>query len=77
MTAHLTAAQARALGIMNTLPVVVPHKRTTRKALPRERAMSVCHTCGERFTSDAAETRHVAATLHARYDTDGLRSDYE
>jgi hypothetical protein len=30
--------------------------------------VSTCHDCGERFDTDAAETRHVAATLHARYD---------
>jgi hypothetical protein len=66
MTAHLTAAQARALG----LNVPAPRPRPTRRALPRERAVSVCHACGERFTTDAAETRHVAATLHARYQTE-------
>jgi hypothetical protein len=30
--------------------------------------VSTCHDCGEQFTTDAAETRHVAATFHARYD---------
>ena len=67
MTAHLTAAQARALGIGNTLPIVPARKRTTRRAVPRGRAVSVCQACGARFDTDAAETRHVAATLHARY----------
>jgi hypothetical protein len=68
VTAHLTAAQARALGIGNTLPIVPARKRTTRRALPRERAVSVCHVCGAVFTSAAAETRHVAETVHARFD---------
>lgn len=76
MTAHLTAAQARRLGIDVPATAARP-RRATRLALPRGRAVSVCHTCSERFTTEAAETRHVAATLHARYDTDGLRSGHE
>ena len=64
MAAHLTAAQARALGI----DVPAPRPRPTRKALARGRQVSTCHDCGEQFTTDAAETRHVAATFHARYD---------
>jgi hypothetical protein len=69
MTAHLTAAEARALGI--ALPDAAPARhRTTRRALPRARSVSVCHTCGATFDTDAGETRHVAATFHARYDTD-------
>jgi hypothetical protein len=70
VTVHLTAAQARALGIVNTLPIVPARKRTTRRALPRAGSVSVCHACGARFDTDAAETRHVAATLHARYRLD-------
>jgi hypothetical protein len=66
VTAHLTAAEARALGID---PPPARH-RTTRAALPRARAVSVCHTCGDRFDTDAGETRHVAATGHVRYDCD-------
>lgn len=69
MTAHLTAAEARALGI--AVPDAVPARhRTTRRALPRDRAVSVCHTCGDTFDTDAGETRHVAATGHVRYDCD-------
>lgn len=78
MTAHLTAAQARALARYLTpdqierLGPVIEHapRRTTRRAVPRDRAVSVCHTCGATFDTDAAETRHVAATSHARYDCD-------
>jgi hypothetical protein len=70
VTAHLTAAEARRLGI----DVPAPRRRTTRRALPRAGSVSVCHTCGERFTTDAAETRHVAATFHARYDCTELET---
>jgi hypothetical protein len=70
MTAHLTPGQARALG----LDVPAPRPRTTRKALPRGRAPSTCHACGATFTTDAAETRHVAVTFHARYDCDTDRA---
>jgi len=59
VSAHLTPAQARALGITNTLPMVPARKRTTRKTVPRDGAVTVCHTCGQTFTTDAAETRHV------------------
>jgi hypothetical protein len=65
MTAHLTAAQARRLGI--DVPATAARPRATRKALARDRAVSVCHDCGARFDTEAAETRHVAATFHARY----------
>lgn len=68
MAVNLTAAQARALGL--DTPATRARPRTTRRALPRDRTPSTCHACGERFDTDAAETRHVAATLHARYDTD-------
>lgn len=78
MTAHLTAAEARALGIDTDADraahVAATQPRRTRRALPGH-GVSACHTCGEAFTSDAAETRHVAATFHARYDTDPVVTD--
>ena len=40
--------------------------RTTRK-VARGPYVSECFDCGEAFTTQAAETRHVAATRHARY----------
>lgn len=70
---RLTAAQARALGIDGGAPgenkEEIPVRRRTRRQLPRDRAISTCHNCGQVFTTDAAETRHVAETHHARYDT--------
>jgi hypothetical protein len=68
----LTAAQARALGIP-AADASPARPRAARRALPRGRAVSTCHTCGEQFTTYAAETRHVAATLHARYRLDITR----
>lgn len=65
MTAHLTAAQARALG----LDVPAGRPRPTRRALPGH-GRSTCHACGATFTTAAAETRHVAATFHARYESE-------
>lgn len=65
---RLTAAQAKAMGIVGGAPATAPSgRRTTRHQLPRQGATSTCQTCGETFTSDAAETRHVADTLHPRY----------
>jgi hypothetical protein len=63
VTVHLTTAQARALGV-TTAPA---RKRTTRQALPRDGAVTVCHTCGDRFTTDAGETRHVDNVHAARF----------
>ncbi len=59
---HLTPGQARQLGIIPT------RKRTTRQALPRDRAVTVCHTCGQRFTGETAEARHTATVGHHRYE---------
>lgn len=74
MTVNLTAAQARALGIDTDADraahVAATQPRRTPKTSPRTRAdVSTCHTCAERFDTAAAETRHVADTHHARYDT--------
>jgi len=73
LTAHLTAAQARRLGIDTDADrathVAATQPRRTRRALPGH-GVSVCHTCGETFTTAAAETRHVADTGHARYETE-------
>ena len=65
--AHLTAAQARALGIAAT-GAVPARKRTTRIAAPRAGAVTVCHACGERFTGETGEARHTVTVRHYRYD---------
>ena len=62
VTARITAAQARALGI----DAPKAKQRTTRKEATGP-YRTRCTTCGEEFTSMAAEDRHVTDTLHARY----------
>ena len=62
MTAHLTAAEARKLG----LDVPATKKRTTRRTA-KGPYLTVCHDCGETFTTQAAETRHLDDTRHCRY----------
>ena len=67
MTARrMTVAEARAAGLLDTAKPT-GRRRTTRETAPRDGAVTVCVDCGQRFTTDAAETRHVAATRHARY----------
>lgn len=51
----MTVAEAKAAGLLDA----PKKKRTTRQAEPRNGAESHCVTHDERFTSDAAETRHV------------------
>lgn len=63
MTAHLTATEARALG----LDQPARRARTTRRTAPGAYATR-CHTCGATFTTQAAEDRHLTATGHPRYD---------
>lgn len=74
VTAHLSVAQARALGIDidadRAAHVAATRPRRTRRALARDGARSTCHSCGATFTTDAAETRHVADTGHHRYETE-------
>ena len=67
MPAHLTAAQARALGIAAT-GAVPARKQATRKAAPRAGTVTVCHVCGERFTGETGEARHTVTARHYRYD---------
>jgi hypothetical protein len=71
MTAHISPAEARSLGLLGKAPANTPRnipakKRTTRKAEPRAGAVSECHVCHERFSTDAAETRHIEQYRHAR-----------
>src|SRR4029077_7244607 len=64
MTAvHLTAAQARALG------VDTPVKAKTTRKVAAGPYWSRCKSCAVEFTSYASEDRHVKEFHHARYDT--------
>lgn len=65
MSAHLTEAEARALG----LPVPQRRRRPTRSSGGRRSARSRCVACGEEFTSDTAETRHVETAGHHRFES--------
>jgi len=61
MAARLSKAEAKALG----LPVPAPTKTRREASGPY---LTVCRTCGEEFTTMAAETRHLVDTHHARYE---------
>ena len=63
----LTAKQAKALGITATDPTP---STPTRRRRARSPYSTVCHDCGETFTTQAAETRHLDATRHCRYQLD-------
>ena len=62
MTARLTPAEAKALG----LDVKATKTRTTRKTAPGP-YRTRCDTCGETFTTRAGEDRHVNEARHWRY----------
>lgn len=68
--ARLTAAQARRLGIgagaAAPTPTPTPPAVTRRRRRPEPYA-TTCHDCGERFTTQADETRHLETTTHRRY----------
>jgi hypothetical protein len=74
MTVRMTRAQARAAGVPDARDgrvspasrAVNPGNVKPRRRQPEPYA-TVCHDCGERFTSQAAETRHLNATKHACY----------
>lgn len=60
----MSEQEARRAGLLTS------KTKTTRKSVPRSKSTSRCQACGEEFTSDAAETRHVEETGHARYETE-------
>ena len=62
--ARLTAAEARRLGLD---PGPARTGRTTRK-VARGPYHTRCRTCGEQFTTEASEERHMVAAHHARYE---------
>lgn len=63
MTVRITAAQARALGV----DPKIGRTRTVKRAVKGTPYHTQCVTCGEEFTIQAAEDRHLAATRHFRY----------
>lgn len=62
MAAHITAAQARALGI--DVSARTP-SRTGRTAKGPQ--LATCHTCGAELVGETAAARHNAETHHGRY----------
>lgn len=66
MTAHLSTAEARRLGLVGD---GASGRSPTAKRSPRARFpyLSECHACGEHFTTETAEVRHSDATGHRRY----------
>ncbi|MCD6056486.1 MAG: hypothetical protein K0Q89_16 [Thermomicrobiales bacterium] len=67
MSVHLTPDQARKLGI--DVKATKRKKTTGRHAPAAECSDTRCCTCGEIFTTIAAEDRHVVETRHARYES--------
>lgn len=66
---HLTAAQARALGLSAPEGRGVRRKaKPVRKRKPKRAYHTRCTTCGEEFRSAAAEERHLDEHRHARYE---------
>lgn len=59
---HLTEAQAEKLGIKTA------GKKKSKKGMGRGGAVSICATCGERFTSDKKETEHMEREKHYRFE---------
>jgi hypothetical protein len=67
VTARLTPAEARALGLLDGTPTVRAAKVRTTSKRARAPYHSVCCKCQEVFTTEKSEERHDAATRHARY----------
>jgi hypothetical protein len=64
MAVHLTAAQARALGVDAKAKA-----RTTRRTARGAPYFTVCKACGFESRTQAAEDRHLAANPgHCRYE---------
>lgn len=63
MVARITAAEARKLGIDTKLG----RTRTTSRTAKGVKYHTRCTKCGEEFTTQAAEDRHVDEFKHARY----------
>jgi hypothetical protein len=66
MTAHITAAQARAAGI--DVPAA-KKKRSTRRTVKGAPYHTVCKACGFESRTQAAEDRHLDENPgHCRYE---------
>lgn len=64
MTARMTEAEARALGIEPA-----PGRSGRRdRTVARGPYATACHDCHELFFTRASEDRHLATTGHARYE---------
>lgn len=63
MTAKLTEREAAALGLIDK----PARKRGIRKEASG-RYRTCCVTCGQQFTTIAAENRHLLESLHCRYE---------
>ncbi|HSV39796.1 MAG TPA: hypothetical protein VLI04_13650 [Nocardioidaceae bacterium] len=63
---HLTRKQAEALGLNGGDKH--PRAKQPRKRKPKRAYHTRCTTCGEEFTTEASEERHLASAHHARYE---------
>lgn len=70
MTAHLTKAEAAALGLSGgsrgSKPKNVASKTKKSRAKP-DKFESICATCDEHTFGETAQERHAAETGHARF----------
>lgn len=66
MTARLTPAEARALGLTEKKPP----KKTGKTVRAKDCLPNRCVTCDETFTGETAERRHAEQTGHLRYEAD-------
>lgn len=64
---QMTLAEAKAEGLLDGKPKL---RRTTKRSEPRNGAPSRCCTpgCGEIFTGEMAETRHMTDCGHHRFE---------
>lgn len=69
MTARLTTAEARALGIDPTGASSAARARSTRRGRSATGdQVAICHDCGQTFHGETAAARHNAETHHARFE---------
>jgi len=66
VVARLTAKEAKRLGLDLSSAGEIHHTKKDRK--PREPYHTRCVKCGEDFTTEAAEARHMNTTEHRRFE---------